>query len=187
MTTPEQLPPLASATDYTALVGPAPAGLDLDRLLAAASDMVRKECGWHIAPPASETFVVDGPGGRTAMLPTLELTDVVTVTDAGTVVDPLDLEWSRDGYLRRCGCWTTKLRGLSVTATHGYADVPVDLIALVCTVAARAAASPAGAVREQVGSASVTYSQVGFNVSGGTALLKHEIEYLAKYKLPSRP
>lgn len=187
MTTPDPLPPLASAADYTALVGPAPAGLDLDRLIAAASDMVRAECGWHIAPAVTEVFVVDGPGGRTAMLPTLELTDVTTVSDAGTVVDPLDLEWSRDGFLRRCGCWTTKLRGLSVTAVHGHATTPADLVALVCTVAARAAASPAGAVREQVGTASVTYSQVGFNVSGGTALLKHEIEWLAKYKLPPRP
>lgn len=187
MTSPDPLPPLASSDDYEQLVGPAPAGLDLGALLGAASDMVRAECGWHIAPEIVETITVDGPGTRDLMLPTLHLVDVTAIDNHGTTVDPLDAEWSRDGYLRSSGRWSTRLRGITATIEHGYETVPAGLVALVCTVAARAAASPAGVVREQVGSASVTYSQVGFNISGGTALLDHEREYLAKFKIPPRP
>lgn len=187
MTTPDPLPPLASDTDYIGLVGPVPAGFDLGQLLASASDLIRTECGWHIAPVVDETFREDGPGGRDLMLPTLRLVDVTAIDNGGTTVDPLDAEWSRSGYVRLAGCWTTKLRGATVTASHGYDATPAGLVALVCTVAARAAASPTGAVREQVGSASVTYSQVGFNIAGGTALLKHELAQLAAYKIPPRP
>lgn len=179
--------PLATTAQYEQLVGPPPAGLDLTELLAAASDLIRTECGWHIAPVIAEEVKVDGPGGGTLMLPTLRLVDVTSIDNAGTTVDPLDAEWSESGFLRKAGCWTSKLRGVTVSISHGYDTAPAGLIALACTVAARAAVSPSGVVREQVGSVALTYSQVGFNVAGGTALLKHEIEYLAKYKLPPRP
>lgn len=187
MTTPVLLDPLAEAENYEALVGTPPAGLDINALLEAASDLVRGYCGWHIAPRTTETVRLDGSGGHSMMLPTLELVDVEAVSDADVTIDPLDIQWSRDGFLRRAGCWTVRLRGVEVTMNHGFDPIPPGLVALVCTIAARAGASPAGIVREQVGPASLTYSQVGSNVAGGSALLQHEMAYLAQYTIPGRP
>lgn len=178
MTTPDPLPPLASATDYANLVGTPPKGVDLDQLLAAASDTIRRSCGWVICPQVSETVTVDGSGGHEQMLPTMFLVDVTSVTDAGTVVDPLDLEWSRSGYMRRAGCWTCKLRGVVVEMTHGYESVPAGLKKLCCDMVARAAAAPAAIRSEQVGSVSLTYA---------VSLMQHEVDYLASYRLPGAP
>lgn len=171
------LPPIASATDYAALIGAAPAGVNLDRLLAAASAEIRRYCGWHVTPVVvGDTLTVDGSGGRDLMLPTLRLTEVTSVTEAGTAVDLTTIEWTAAGWLRKpCGNWTTRLRGVVATVTHGFEDAD-DVVRLACTMASRAL-TPAGVVREQALTQSVEYR---------VDLLDGEKQTLALLRLPGR-
>lgn len=157
-------------------------------LLAAAEATVRSYCRWHIAPArVDDEVTVDGSGSPVLALPTLHLSGVTSITEDTVPVDAAGVQWSTAGYLYRPTPWTTKLRGVTATITHGYPEVPVEVQAVVLAVAARAVVSPDGVVRQSVGSVSVTFSQSGFNVAGGVALLDHETAVLDRYRLPVRP
>lgn len=152
----------------------APSGA-VDRV-RAASAAVRRYCGWHIAPVVQQTFTVDGPGGKVLALPTLRLIDVLAVSQDGvafTTDELTALEWSHDGYLRTSGWWTTRLRGVEVTIEHGFDSTP-DLDALIADIASRVTA---GTVRRKtMGNRSVEYVEPG--------LMQHEMDQLARYRLP---
>lgn len=151
--------------------------------LAAAEMAVRGYCGWHIAPVVTETLTIDGSGTGTLFVPSLRVTSITSVTNDGTDVDVASLEWSANGYLRVPGVWTGKLRGVSLTITHGFDAVP-DVAEIVRAVADRAGASPAGVVREQAGGVSLQYSATAPGVSGGVVLMAHERAMLDRYRLP---
>ena len=93
----------------------------------AVVDEVRAYCGWHIAPEVTETVTVDGNGSGVAVLPTLHLVDLDSITDDGTAVS--DPEWSTFGVVERV--WTRKRRGVVATITHGYEGWPSDLVAVM--------------------------------------------------------
>lgn len=153
-------------------------------LLAAAEAAVRAYCGWHIAPQRTEDVVVNGNGSTVLPLPTMHLADVHTITEAGQPVVLDAVQWSTAGYLFRTAPWTAALRGVTVNITHGYDEVPPEVQAVVLSVAARAAASPEGMVRQQVGSVSLSFAQSSANVSGGVAVFDHEQAVLDRYRLP---
>lgn len=182
------LDPLASAAQYANLVGDNPPGLQ--QLLASASAMVRRYCGWHIAPVITESVLMDGSGSRLLMLPTLRLVGVTSVVDGGLaniVIDPaVPGFWTQNGWLYREDGWSQQLRGVAVTYQHGFDQVLMDdLVALVCTMAARAASTPTGAVSSEVsGGNSITYGAMVSGSSGGTNLLANEKDLLGPYRLP---
>lgn len=187
MTTPDTLPPLADSDDYIALVGALPAGRDVDRLLAAASDKIRRAARWHIAPVMTEDVVLDGPGSGLLMVQTLNLVAVTAITNAGVIVDPTYLEWSSNGSIRWstdqgwssgvCNVWTPKLRGITLTIQHGFNPVPDGLVELCCTVAGRSAVSGSGILRKSIGSASVEYT---------ADLFAAELAYAQSFRIPGR-
>lgn len=156
------LAPFADADQYAAVIGSAPdrAQWDLDGVSAA----IRLRAGWHIWPRVTEDITVNGSGGSTLMLPTMKLWDVLACTEQQrgstdlTTVDVTTLEWADDGYLRRDGCWTRRLRGVTVTIDHGYDDVP-DLASLCLDLAARVSAGPAGIVQMSAGMRAQTYAR----------------------------
>jgi len=154
--------------------------------LGAATREIRKFCRWHIAPTRTETITVPVVYGRPVWLPTQHLTDLVSVTNDGTVLDVAGIDWSADGELGYLH-WVTGRRALVVEFTHGYETVPDDLVDLTLQIASRALGSPLGYVREQAGSVSVTHSQAGFNVAGGTVVLEHEKRQLMEYQLGRLP
>ena len=156
-------------------------------LLAAAEAAVRAYCGWHIAPVRTDTVTVDGSGAQVLPLPTMALRNVESVDENGQPVTLADMQWSASGFLHRPVGWTSNLRGVEVTFSHGYDDVPLEVQAVVLSVAARAAASPDGITRTQVGSVSVSFSQSATNVAGGVALLDHERDVLDRYRLSGTP
>lgn len=189
--------PLATSADYASLIGPIPAGVNIDTLCVAASARVRAYCGWHIATSVTEAFTVNGSGTFRQFLPSLFLTDVASVSDSGGVLDLTQLDWATEGYIEWAqyspgfprsygfpGMFSRRPRGIVATVTHGYPLVPQDLVALVCTVVARQAASPSGVLREQAGQVSAAYSQVAPNVAGGITLLKNEMSDLDDYRIP---
>ena len=94
---------------------------------ARATAAARSYCGWHVTPVASdEEIVLDGPGGRLLVLPTLKLTELTAVTEDGVELDLADLTWSGTGLVaKRNGTyWTSQLGGIAVTFSHGYASAP---------------------------------------------------------------
>lgn len=131
-----------------------------DLLVSAASDAVTDFCGWHIAPNQTETLTVDGSGTQIQPLPTLYLTGVTALTEAGTTVDVSRLDWSAHGVLqKRSGAlWTSRRQGVVATVQHGLAAPPGWLVTMVCAMAARAFIGAPAVARESSGGEQVFYA-----------------------------
>ncbi|MDO3058482.1 MULTISPECIES: hypothetical protein [Mycobacteriaceae] len=132
------------------------------RLLRAALAAARTYCGWHVAPIKTDDMVeIDGPGGRSLILPTLKLVSLAEVreraTSYGGAVDevvyaPAQLEVSRRGIVRkRRGVagqgpwWTEDLGAITVKMTHGFtADEAEDWQGAVLSAVDRASTMPGG-------------------------------------------
>lgn len=156
---------------------------DAERLEQAEA-LVRGYCGWHIAPPREETVTLRGIRRAMLFLPSLYVTSVASVTDDGTALTVEDdYTWSPVGVLTRVGYWSTG--EVVVSFTHGYADPPPEVTAVVQAVAQRAVDNPGSLVREQRGPFAETYSQVGFNQSIPLVLLDAEKETLRRYRIPA--
>lgn len=152
--------------------------------LDGASTAIRRYCGWHIAPEVTSTVKLDGPGGRILSLPSLNVTAVTSIIDhAVALTDETDYQWSADGSVRRVhACWTDDYRSIDATFIHGYGfadDVKQILLASV----SRALSSPSGAVSNSTGPFAVKWSTVAPGVSGGLALLEHELSVLDTYRI----
>ncbi len=193
------LPPLATSTDFASLIGADTTGVDVDQLCIAASARVRAYCGWLIGPSMDETFTVNGSGTYRQFLPTMYLTALTSLTDAGVALDLTVLDWATEGYVEWTqgnpylgtypaynfpGVFSVKPRGIVATVTHGYPAVPDEVQMVVCSMVARQVASPSGVVREQAGAVSAQYTQVAPNVSGGLSLLATEMATLSSYRIP---
>lgn len=156
---------------------------------ARAEAQVRAYCGWIVAPSTTETLVSDGDGSGVLLLPTLHLTDLLSLTVDGTVVDPATVEWSTAGVVRwPSSCWsygpsTRKLRGISAEVEHGYAEWPLDLAGVLDRLTTRATTDPG--VFVQVGQVRVATGNDGLPVGGELTDLDRAV--LNRYRLPPRP
>lgn len=180
MTTPLPLPDLATPAQYAALTNGA---VIAPAILRAASAAVRKFCRWHISPEVTETITVSAGEGPTLFLPTLHLVSVASASIYGSPLSVYD--WDSAGMVSLpWGGWPQRgrFRGVTLTITHGWDDVP-DVVATVCSIAARQALTPTGVLREQAGSVSISPSLVAPNVAGGIVLLQHEKDSLAAYRV----
>ena len=133
-----------------------------DSALAAACDLIRTECGWHIAPVETETLLLDSDGGRLLTLPSLFVLNVASVVDAQTN-KPID-GWglSQIGLLERTGfCeWPRGRQRIKVTVTHGLASAPPALLAVIEDLVrnnAAAALTPSNVKQASLDGASLTY------------------------------
>jgi hypothetical protein len=187
--------PFATVDDYAGKyeLDDVPARVESD--LIEATEIIRRYCGWHIAPAITETRVIDGPGTSLLMLPTLRLTAVTALTEqqrgrgaaVRTLVPADDLEWSEAGIVRKHGggYWTARMRGISITYTHGYAEVPPELAAIVLKWAQRFASNPSGLQLTQeaytVGSRTESRSYSGSSATGSAAVVPDEKLVLDRY------
>lgn len=152
-------------------------------LLMGASAAVRRYCGWHIAPPRTETVTLDGNGGRVIALNTLHMTDVTEVKANGVVVPSDSYDWSALGNIElRGGQWPRRYRAIEVTLTHGY-DEADDVAQIIKQVCAAAISSPMGATREQAGQVSVSWAMTAPNTAGGLSLLRRDLDVLDLYRI----
>lgn len=157
---------LATVDDLAGL----PGGPFSPEAVRAAGEIVRRMCGWHVAPSVTETILVDSPGGDVLWLPSRHVTDVATVRDM-TGSDPVDLtgwRWSEAGLLS--GRFPAGFRAVEVTLTHGYPSCPADLLPVVADRTRRRV------MAESLGARSVTY---------GTES-NHLLDSLAGYRLGPR-
>lgn len=191
--------PFATVTDLEDALGrpvePAQAAL----ALAGASGAIRTYCGWHIAPSVTETLVVDGSGSRLQALPTMHLTDVTAVTNDGEDLVLTDIEWSQAGMLRwnhgpdwgwdRGRWWSIRFQGVTADVTHGYAEVPPEIV-MIClnsAIGRLAAIERGSATRVQVGEVSVGYRTPSKDVPGDGELSPSDHLILERYAIPGSP
>jgi hypothetical protein len=148
--------------------------------LRQAQGRIRRYCGWHIAPEVTETITLDGTGSSSLWLPSLYVTDIASITVEGVLESADNYDWSANGYVNaRYGTWSCRPRQIVVELTHGYADIPDELVEVAVAMAARGTASPGGPKRQTVGPFSVEWDIPG--------PLQHERDILDLFKLPPRP
>jgi hypothetical protein len=154
-----------------------------DTAVALACAAVRDYCGWHIAPSLTETVTTSGDGRRDLLLPTLHLTDVTAATNDSVAVTVT--EWDEVGVVRYpdSPAWSTTLRGVTVTITHGYDACPEALAGAIKSMAARGVTS-LGVSRSQVGQVSRQYANGG--ADGALGATAAELAIIRRYRIPSR-
>lgn len=169
---------LAVADDLVAYPG-APFSASL---VKSATEAVRGECGWHIAPVLTETLTLDCAGGPMLRIPTLELAAVTAVRDVSGD-SPVALDgWrkSKSGLLERPAGWPYGFEVIEVDITHGYATCPADLLPAIAAVA-RAVSMDVAVSQQGTGPYSVTYTNLS---TLGAWLDRVSASTIARYKLP---
>lgn len=189
------LPPFATPQQLAAYshnnIDPADPTAQL--MLDAASNAIRRYCGWHIFPKLDFDLTMDGPGGRVLQLPSKYLTDVAGITESGLVLDPAAYRWSQLGEVERttaywenghwASLWAWGFGLLLVSFTSGYDEAPPELTTAVLGMVSRALASPTGATREQAGGVMVQYGLTSTHAAGGLALMSNELEQVEPYRI----
>lgn len=118
------------------------------RALERATDAIRGATGQTITRVADDVVTIPGLGRRLIQLPQAPVVSIASVTiDGLPLIRDLHYEVLEAGVLRRLGCsWP---RGpVVVTYTHGYADVPEDLVRLCAAIADRFLDGTAGVKSE---------------------------------------
>lgn len=146
-----------------------------DLAVTGASGIVRTRCRWDISEELGATFKLDGSGSRVLSLPSLLITDVMSVSVDAVPLDMAEVRWSRRGQLYRLVCWPA-WSAVEVVADSGYAVIP-DVIRLVSlSVAARIISNPEALRSATVGSVQRTW--------GDTSMNSVELCLLDQYRLP---
>lgn len=146
-------------------------------------------CGWDpTAIVADATELLDGDGSPVLFLPSLQVTDVTSVTitcaDGSTwtpTVGPgMNVGWSANGTLTwNCfGYWPVGQQNVSVVWSGGYTDEPADLDAALCSVSNRIPRM--GRTSSKLGSAAFTYAA---SVADGGLLLVEQMVF-DRYRIP---
>jgi len=191
----EDLPPFATGAQLAAYSkGQIDASDPTAQLmLDAASSLIRRYCGWHIYPSVEFDLTMDGPGGTILQLPSKYLTDVASITEAGTLTDASAYRWSQLGEVERAttfwqsghwgSWWTLGYRTIQAAFTSGYADPPPELATMAMSMTSRALSSPTGATREQAGNVSIQYALSSSGAAGGLALMENDMAQLDPYRI----
>jgi len=153
-----------------------------DAALVLASAAVRDYCGWHIAPSITETVTTRGNGRRDLLLPTLRLTDVSAATNDAVAVTVT--EWDEIGLVRYPGwpAWSSTMRGVTLTITHGYDECPEALAGAIRSMASRGVTS-LGVTRSQVGQVSRQYATGASD--GALGATDAELAIIRRYRIPA--
>lgn len=159
-----------SGGDITATIYPF-----LQKELDAATQAIRMACGWHIAREESQT-IQRGPSRfpSTIYLPTKRLVGVTSVLINGYATDPDTVEFDPE-----TGETNIYARQATIVMTHGYNEVPADLVLLTLELAAAGLGAGLGVDREQAGSVVVAYRS--------SAIEPRDAWRLAPYKLGKLP
>jgi hypothetical protein len=152
----------------------------LDTAIGAATRKIRNYCGWHIATLEQTTGRLKpfNRFQRNVILPSLQIKTLDEVTVDGYAADVSSFDFDPD-------TGESSITGARVVVkmTHGFEQVPEDLVDLTLMMASRALGAPLGYTREQSGQRSVTHSLTAAGVAGGTVILDHERDELATYRL----
>jgi hypothetical protein len=105
---------------------------EVKRMLAAALQIARNHCGWHVSPVKTETMTIDGPDSSILFLPTMKVVALTSITEDGSAVDPTNIAISAGGgpLLRKRVTlrkkdrtwWTDQFSGLEIVMNHGFTE-----------------------------------------------------------------
>jgi hypothetical protein len=159
--------------------------------LRVASNAIRKYLGWHLSPSVTETIVV--PIGQRGIipLPSRYVTNVSRVEIAETVMDADGYTWDKAGWIQTgryyydpSSAWPTVAswqdHNATVTLTHGYAEVPLEVKQVGFELAQDAMSTPVSNVSQMstpAGYRITLSSPPGFYLSVG------QQQVLAPYRL----
>lgn len=170
------LPPLATVADLearspTPLPGPPER---VDAMLADASAAVRAYSTQEFTRSTTTAWLKVRQPLR---LPQRPVNDVVDVVDPAG--EPVDFAWDGLDTIDVDPFNTT----VAVTYDHGYDEVPDEIVAIVCSITARALATTPGSsavTQESITNYSVSYGPV--SASGTQGLFAAEAAILDRYK-----
>ncbi|MEB4212331.1 hypothetical protein [Mycobacterium sp. 94-17] len=178
---------------------------DPEWFLRAAGELIRRFCGWHLAPNRTETVhkVKIGNHG-VIMLPSRHVTNVEQVTiyhgAHPHTLQPDEFLWHEAGYIERTAQWfwndgwyqgayvlgsdpyylpVTSPGYASITLSHGWMELPVDVKEVAFELA-----ESAMALR---GNTKMVEAPIGFRVqtsmNGGVNLNEEQIARLANFRI----
>lgn len=187
------LPPLATADDLADYMQSAPPLATAERALRTASATIRRFTRQVITRVDDETILLSG-GDRVLRPPQRPLVvdedhplTVVELVDGSGIEVPAveDRDFTRIGseltrghpwipvgrtmgwpYNRVLGVWAPRVR---VTYSHGYLEVPDDIVGVCLDLAAATVSNPNRLRSESAGSVSVTYTVETFGTGSLTA------------------
>jgi len=168
------LPPLATVEELAEWMQVDPASLPsgAETVLSAVSAIVRKEA--RNSFQRGTTTLKRTPRDGAVRLPLRPVVSIDSVTRDG---EPVEWEWDDETEtLSVSGCTP-----VSVTFTHGYGEVPGDVLAVVLTAAQRVLTNPHDIRQQSVGSISVTYAAETI----GASLSQADKDILARYRRPA--
>jgi hypothetical protein len=177
------LPPLATPEQLAARLSMAPPSAErIDAALADASAAVRRYTSQEITYRISTV--------RTKVVPPGVL--ILSQRPVTEIVEVLGLDGSAVGYYDR-GLGTLAVaayrnQALDVTYGHGYDEIPDDIVAVVCNVAARTLGTgpeTGGLTQESITNYSSTYGPVG--AAGPVGIFAEEKRTLDAYIVPAGP
>lgn len=151
--------------------------------LAAASALIVSHCGWSIRDEPA-TWALFGTGTELLFVPTLYLRGIVSVFSDGTEVDVDDVTFSSSGVISRRAGWPYGPAAVVVSVEQGYEEVPLELVAVCCSLASRwvATAGKGPVSSYRVGGVSVSFA--AGNPGEVIGLNSTETAVLDRYKLP---
>lgn len=133
----------------------------------AAAESIRTQCEWHIAPSETATVKLRG-GGSIILLPTMHVTEVVSVVDSyGNQVT--GWEWLPSGVIENPAGFPPFV---SVTFTHGYPACPPELLPVI---AERAASQASGRIKSEAAGG------ISISLEGGDDPVTSRV--MAKYRM----
>jgi hypothetical protein len=171
-----------------------------------ASASIRNYCNQVIDEVIDDVITLDSTGGTRLFLPELPVNEVsLVVEDGETLVVDDDYKLGQWGILHRQPDgtkWASGIQIVTITYSHGYYDIPDDIIAVCTRAASRAyqaglkaadSAGVPGIASKSLGDFSVSFqSEIGGGVgegimgaSGARLLLLSEKDILNKYRVKS--
>ena len=176
--------------------------LSAERALIEATAAIRNYDRQYLALVNDDVITLDSKGGTRIFLPELPVVEVSEVIEDGvTLTVDDDYKLGQHGILHRIDQkWAAGIQNITITYSHGYANIPDDIVA-ICTRAAsrayqagvRAADSDGlmGVASKSLGDFSVAFASesgggTGEGIMGASAarmLLLCEKDTLDKYRI----
>jgi hypothetical protein len=169
------------------------------RAVTEASATIRNYCKQYLELVDDDVYTFDvRPARWNLLLPELPVVEVTSVVEDGeTLTVDDDYELGLYGQLWRVGRrWAAGTQIVTVTYTHGYAEIPDDVVAVCTRAAARAfqaglkaadADGIPGIASKSLGDFAVSFSGEGsegvMGVSASRMLLLSEKDMLNEYRM----
>lgn len=172
------------------------------RALQEATAAIQNYCRQAIERVAGDVITLDCSGGTRIFLPELPVSAVSSVIEDGeSLIADDDYKLGQHGILHRIGQeWAEGIQIVMITYTHGYEDIPDDIVSVCTRAASRAyqaglkAADTEGVVgiaSKALGDFTVSFQSeggggVGEGVLGASAarfLLLSEKDILNRYRV----